>query len=135
MRDNRSMAQTAQPVQLRSETLEYFSTYVKEAEASMEGALQSSASFLWCAATPEIFRRAREGEVVARFWSGAGPIKIPKGLIHDWVGSALIPGSSIAELLALIQDYDNHKNIYRPEVIDSKLLSRQGDNFASICGW
>lgn len=123
------MAYTAQPVELRPETLDSFSTYIKEAEASMDGALRGSAPFLWCEAAPDIFQRVHAGEVVARFWSGAGPTKIPKGLIHDWVGSAVIAESSVAELLALIQDYDNHKNIYRPEVIDSKLLSCQGDNF------
>ena len=95
----------------------------------MNGPLQRSAPCLWFEATPDTFRRVRDGEVVARFWSVAGPIKVPKGLIHDWVGSALIPGSSVAELLALIQDYDNHRNIYGPEVIDSKLLSRRGDDF------
>ena len=123
------MAHAAQPVELRPETLDHFSTYIKQAEASMDGALQGSAPFLWCEATPDTFRRVRDGEVVARFWSEAGPIKIPRGLIHDWVGSALIPGRRIAELLALIQDYDNHKDIYRPEVIDSKLLARRGNDF------
>ena len=29
------------------------------------------------------------------------------------------------KLFALIQDYDNHKNIYKPEVIDSKLIGRK----------
>jgi hypothetical protein len=123
------MAHTAQPVELRPETLEHFSTYVTEAEASMTGALEGSAPFLWCQLNPDTFGRVRDGEVVARFWSEEGPVKVPKGLIHDWVGSALIPDSSIAELLALIQDYDNHKNIYGPEVIDSKLMSRRGNDF------
>jgi hypothetical protein len=29
----------------------------------------------------------------------------------------------------LIQDYDNHKNIYKPEVIDSRLIRHRGNNF------
>ena len=33
------------------------------------------------------------------------------------------------ETLALVQDYDNHKQIYKPEVIDSKLLSHHGNDF------
>jgi hypothetical protein len=123
------MAQTTQPVELRPETLEQFSSYAKQAEATMDGALQGGAPFLWCEVNPDAFGRVRDGEVVARFRSGKGPIKVPNGLIHDWVGSALVPGTSIAELLALIQDYANHKNIYRPEVIDSKLLSRRGNDF------
>lgn len=32
-------------------------------------------------------------------------------------------------VLARVQDYDNHKNIYKPEVIASKLISHRGDNF------
>src|ERR1017187_9746408 len=31
--------------------------------------------------------------------------------------------------IALIQDYDNHKNVYQPDVMDSKLVSRNGDDF------
>jgi hypothetical protein len=29
----------------------------------------------------------------------------------------------------VIQDYDNHKNIYKPDVIDSKLIRRDGNDF------
>src|SRR5437868_3323917 len=123
------MAQTAQAVELRPETLEHFSTYVKKAEAAMDGALQTSAPFLWSERNAEIFQRVRNGHVVAEFWSGTGPVKVPNGLIHDWVGSALIAGIKVAEVLALIQNYNNHKNIYRPEVIDSELLSRQANDF------
>jgi hypothetical protein len=28
-----------------------------------------------------------------------------------------------------LEDYDNHKRIYQPEVVDSKLLSRNGNDF------
>ena len=54
---------------------------------------------------------------------------MPNGLIHDWIGAALIPGTTIAETLALVQDYDNHKNIYRPEVIASRLITHHGNDF------
>lgn len=123
------MGQTAQPVELRPETLAHFTGYVKEAEAAMDGALQAGPPFLWSELNPKTFQRVCDGEVVAQFWSGTGPSKIPKGLIHDWVGASLIPGIAAAEVLALIQDYDNHKSIYRPEVMDSRLLSRRGDDF------
>jgi hypothetical protein len=62
-------------------------------------------------------------------WSGHGPVKVPDGLIHDWIAAALISDSTIEEIFALIQDYDNHKNIYKPEVIDSKLISRDDNDF------
>ena len=31
--------------------------------------------------------------------------------------------------MRLVQDYNNHKNIYKPEVLDSKLLSNKGNDF------
>jgi hypothetical protein len=54
---------------------------------------------------------------------------VPAGLIHDWIGALTAPGATIQSTLALIQDYNNHKNIYKPEVIDSKLISHNGNNF------
>ena len=54
---------------------------------------------------------------------------MPDGLIHDWIGSTRILGTTVEQTLALIQNYDNHKNIYRPEVIDSKLISHRGNDF------
>jgi hypothetical protein len=41
----------------------------------------------------------------------------------------LVPGATVKETLRLVQDYDNHKYIYKPEVIDSKLLSHHGNHF------
>jgi hypothetical protein len=29
----------------------------------------------------------------------------------------------------MVQDYNHHKDLYKPEVLDSRLLSRQGDDF------
>ena len=89
----------------------------------------AAADFLWCDASPDRARQVREGQVLAEFWSGQKPAKVPNGLIHDWIGAAFVPATNLEATLALIQDYDNHKNIYQPEVIDSKLISRRGDNF------
>ena len=54
---------------------------------------------------------------------------VPGGLIHDWVGSIFIPGVTLERTLAMVQDYDHHKDVYKPEVIDSRLLSHDGNDF------
>lgn len=123
------MEQTATPVQLQQQIRESFSAYIRDAEAEMEQTLGGSGSFLWSDATPERAQQVRAGQVLAQFWSGRGPLKIPNGLIHDWIGASLIPGTTIEDTLALVQDYDNHKNIYQPEVIDSRLISHKGNDF------
>jgi len=123
------MAQTAQKVQLKPETLQAFDAYIREAEAAMEQTLHGSNSFLWSDASPERAQQLRQGKILAQFWSGRGPVKVPSGLIHDWTGSVLIPGTTVKQTVRLVQDYNNHRNIYQPEVIDSKLLSNKGNDF------
>ena len=46
-----------------------------------------------------------------------------------WIAAELIPAVPVEDVLALIQDYDNHTNVYKPEVVASKLLKRQGNVF------
>jgi len=122
------MAEDVAPVQLKPETLQAFEAYIREAEAAMEQTLRGPA-FLWSDGDPKRAKQVRQGKIVAEFWQGKGPVKVPAGLIHDWIGAAFIPGAAVARILARIQDYDNHKNMYRPEVIDSKLIARRGDDF------
>jgi len=56
-------------------------------------------------------------------------IKCPDGLIHHWVGVIFIPGATLAQTLALAQDYDHHQDFYKPDVERSRLLRRDGNNF------
>jgi hypothetical protein len=122
------MARTATSVQLKQQTLKSFSAYIRDAEAAMEQTLGDS-PFLWSDVNAERAQQVRGGQVVAQFWSGHGPLKVPNGLIHDWIGTSFIPGTTVEDVLALVQDYDNHKNIYKPEVIVSRLISHRGNDF------
>ncbi len=123
------MVSTVKPVQLDPKTLESFEVYVGHAETEMEQSLHGGESFLWSQQSPERAQLIDQGQVVAQFWSGEGPVKVPKGLIHDWIAAAFIPDSNVQQLLSVMQEYDEHKNTYKPEVIDSKLISRDGDDF------
>jgi hypothetical protein len=122
------MAEDVQPVQLKPETLQAFEAYVREAEAAMEQTLDGEA-FLWSDGDPKRAKQVRQGKIVAQLWRGKSPVQVPSGLIHDWIGAAFLPGATVAAILTRIQDYDNHKKIYRPEVIDSKLIARRDDDF------
>jgi hypothetical protein len=122
------MPQTANEVQLNPKTLKSFEEYVHDAETAMERTLRGH-DFLWADTNARIAEQVRGGEIVAQFWAGRGPIKILSGLIHDWVGAAWMPDTTMKKTLALIQDYDHHVNIYAPEVIGSKLISRRGNDF------
>lgn len=122
------MAHPAKRVQLNPQTLQAFEAYIVEAERGMEQTPEAT-GFLWSQQQAERAQKVDEGQIVAQFWAGRGPLKIANGLIHDWIAAVFIPDSTIPAIFAVIQDYDNHKNIYKPQVIDSKLIRREGDDF------
>lgn len=123
------MAQTATPVHLKQETLKGFNAYIRDAEAAMERTLDDGSPFLWSDVNSERARQVRGGRIVAQFWEEHGPVKVPNGLIHDWIGTSFILDTTVEDVLALVQDYDNHKNIYKPEVIASRLISHRGNDY------
>jgi hypothetical protein len=123
------MATGVKLVTLQPETLLEFDAYIRDAEASMEEKLHGGGSFLWSDSTPERIQRREKGEPLAESWTGTDSIQVPAGLIHDWVGAVCVAGATLEGTLALVQNYNNHKNIYRPDVVDSRLVSHVGDDF------
>jgi len=100
-------------VELKPETDQAFDRYVEAADKFPVPA-------------PGTMKAARRGETVVS--EGRVP-SIPDGLIHDWLGLLFIPGATLDNVRAVMQDYANYKRIYAPDVTDSKLLSRDGDGF------
>ena len=119
----------ARAVELQKETVEAFDRYVRETEAGLAQRLQPGSSFLWVDDQPERTRQVRAGKVVIENRGGRDTIPAPKGLIHDLIGAVFIPGATLGQTLALVQDYNRHQDIYKPEVLASRLLSRDGNDF------
>jgi hypothetical protein len=61
--------------------------------------------------------------------SGGREVDVPGGLIHHWMGTVFLPNVSVEQVTALLQDYNNQAQIYRPMVARSRLISRNGDTF------
>jgi hypothetical protein len=115
-------------VELRPETLQAFDDYVRAAEARLDQQA-GSPRFLWSDGVKDAGHKLLRGQVVAEPWVGEGDIGVSDGLVHDWVGAVFIPGATLDAVLSMVQDYDRAKLSYKPEVMDSKLLSRNGDDF------
>lgn len=123
------MAETAKPVRLNPITLRAFASYIRQAETLMRPSLEKTAPFLWSEEIQHRRKQLYRGAILAELFSGAGPVKVPDGLIHDWVGAIFSPHATVEQALSLVQDYDNHKNVYAADVMDSRLISRHGENF------
>lgn len=123
------MPDRADPVELHPHTIDAYAEHLGNAEAGWSQSLAPDVPFLWADGSTERAEAVRNGRTIAELWAGGNPIHVPDGLIHDWIGATYIPGARIEDTLAVLQSYDRHKEIYRPEVIDSRLVSRSGDAF------
>jgi hypothetical protein len=56
-------------------------------------------------------------------------IPCPGCMIQHWVGIVFIPGATLQQTLALMQDYDHQAEIFAPDVMRAKILSHDGDDF------
>src|ERR1035441_5911560 len=115
-------------VELKPETLEAFDNYVRTVETRLDQQARSS-RFLWMDGVKGAKDKLLHGHVLAQPWAGEGDIGIADGLIHDWVGAVYIPGATLEAVITMVQAYDRAKLSYKPDVMESKLLSRTGDDF------
>jgi hypothetical protein len=115
-------------VELKPATTQSFDKYIQSVETRLNQQVNTPA-FLWVDGDPARKARVLKGDVLVEPMNGKGDVDVPDGLIHDWVGAVFVPGTSLEKLLAMFQNYDNAKNIYKPEVVDSKLLAHSGNDF------
>ncbi len=130
-------AHDAESAEQSPATREAFDRYVRITEARISTELTPGGAFLW----PDklhggerdgAYAALRRGEIqierVATLDHGQ-EIFCPRGMIHHWVGIVFVPGATLDQTLRMVQDYDHHAEVYAPDVVRSKLISRSGDNF------
>ncbi|MDQ2712975.1 MAG: hypothetical protein M3Y24_12245 [Acidobacteriota bacterium] len=114
-------------VKLKPETVAEFERYAQGVETQLNDRWQGKKSFLCVEDDPDVKKRVLDGEIFIKQMSGGSPVAITNGLVHDWLGAVFIPGTSIKRVLGILQDFDNHKNIY-PEVADSRTIHRTAND-------
>lgn len=110
----------ASAAELNKATLDAFKEYVSVAEGNMQRRLGGAKPFLRVDAPPARREAVLAGQVPIEHVEEIRGFDIPNGMIHDWAGSVFIPASP-GEILAVLRDYDSHKDIY-PEAIDSRTI-------------
>jgi hypothetical protein len=123
--------------ELKAETVKAFERYARLTEARLDAELKDADKFLWLDRLPEaqradVLRRLKQGEtVIERLQTreNGNEIEIPSGMVHHWTGTVFIPGTTLGQVLALVQDYDNHQKYYAPDVTRSRTLQHDGDFF------
>lgn len=108
---------------LKSETVQRWDDYIKTADARNLKRLAASSPFLLSDEIPGQTEKLRGGDVVVAPAGPQVPLRVPCGLIHDWIGAAFIPNASLDEVLPVLRDYDRYKDFYRPNVIESRRIT------------
>jgi len=125
-------------VGLKPETVQAFDRYVQLTEARINGEVSQTEKFLYVDGLAEprrsqVLAALERGEIFMERLQTLGAsgqeLQAPNAIIHHWLGAVFVPGANLREIIALMQDYNRHQDVYRPEVVRSRLLSRQGNNF------
>jgi hypothetical protein len=108
-----------------------FDRYVESAESRMNRE-PGADKFMEIDSRPDLKAKLRAGELHIESGAsrnGGKSADVPNGMLQDWLGMMFIPNATIAQVRAVLQDYENYKNFYRPEVIESKLVSQHDDEY------
>lgn len=109
---------------LTTESNQAFDKYAAQVEREFQPKLKSGEL--------PVAGQAKNGDVVVAAANGSNPRDIGDAFIHDWVAGTFIPGVTLARVREVLKDFNRHKEYYRPEVIDSKLISSNGDEAHSM---
>jgi hypothetical protein len=133
-----TLALPARAAELEPRTAEAFDRYAKLTEAQIDSELADrQRGFLWVERLPEERRAAayaqvRGGEVMIErleTLDDGKRIECLGGMIHHWIGTAFIPGATLAQTLTLVEDYNHHQDYYAPDVARSRILRHAGDDY------
>ncbi len=131
------LAPPAPAVELRRKSIENFDRYIRLTEARIDAELQKGDPFLWVdshaePARTQAYARLRRGEVVIEKQTtleNKQPLKDPDSLIHHWIGTVFIPGVTLQQTVDFAQQYDHHAEFYKPDVMQCRILARDGNTF------
>jgi hypothetical protein len=127
-------------VELRAATNAAFDRYVALTDQRNSLELKTGEHLLWidslaAADRAKAYAELKSGQVrmskLDTLDNGA-EIPVPNGMIHHWVGLAFIPGARVDDVLAILEDYDHQSTYYAPDVVRSKIQSRDGDHFRAL---
>ena len=124
--------------ELKPKTVEAFDRYVQLTEARINQEVSQTEKFLHLDELPE----PRRSEVLAALKrreifmqplqtldASGHTLEAPGAIIHHWLGVVFVPGANLPQTLALVQNYNHHQDIFKPEVVRSRLISRDGNDF------
>lgn len=109
--------------ELNQQTVVAWENYIASVRTHVQERANGKSMFLWADEDPARRQQLNSGEIIISPVGNSHPILIPHGLISHWLGAVFIPGASIQDLSAVVNDYSRYSVIYRPTLIKAELLN------------
>jgi hypothetical protein len=71
--------------------------------------------------------RLRHGDVIVERLTPEGGKVLPGALLHDWRGTAFIPGGTVSEFETMLRNFPAYPSEFSPQVLEAKLIAGGGD--------
>jgi hypothetical protein len=113
--------------ELNQQALASWENYIASTKLRTQERLTGKSPFLWADEDPGRRQQLNSGGIVISPVGNSHPLLVPHGLIHQWIGAVFIPGATIQDLAAVLNDYGRYSEIYRPTLIKAELLDSTDD--------
>ncbi len=128
---------SVQPADLQPRANQAYDHYVALTQAQVSLQLAKLDSYLWIdQLAPDLrsadYQTLRNGGPVierAETLEDGKAISAPGALIHHWVGTVFVPGATLDQTLAFMQDYDHKVEYFKPDILISRILAHTGGDF------
>ena len=132
-----ALATPVNAADLQVRTAQNYERYVALTQAQIDVELAQGNPYLWVERLPESRRaevetQLRNGEVVIErleTLDNGKPIPVPGAMIHHWIATIFVPRATLAQTLAFMQDYDHNAEYFQPDIVRSKIIKHEGDDY------
>jgi hypothetical protein len=112
-----------------------FDAYAQRVEARLAQERGQQAGQTGTILAPVDWRRAQAGEVVVeeltpRGNHGKDEAELPGALIHDWRGTAFVPGATAQDFERVMRDFADYPKTFAPQVEAVRVLAGDADEHA-----
>lgn len=102
-----------------------YNSYISAVESRLARQHQSMNGYL----AQADWMRLRQGERIVEEMSRAGGKPLPDALLHDWRGTAFVPGARAVDFERVMRDFADYPHRYGPQVESARVLSHNGDHY------
>ncbi len=102
-----------------------FNSYTGLVESRLDVQHGSAEAYL----APEDWARLRAGGLVIEQLTPTAGAELPGALLHDWRGTAFVPGAKGADFERVMRDFRGYPRYFSPEVLGATVPAQEGDRY------